>query len=104
MRFVVVSNDKTLSLNHNFFLKGISRLRGTTLYELFHTYQQRGLNWYDSKQRSIKDILSAFKVNKITNSMTNETKIKYEKVYHCIPKIEIDLLFFKEFERNLSLI
>jgi hypothetical protein len=36
--------------------------------------------------------------------MTNETKIKYEKVYHCIPKIEIDLLFFKEFERNLSLI
>ena len=70
------------------------------MYELFHTYQQRGLNWYDSKQRSIKDILSAFKVNKIMN----ETKIKYEKVYQCIQKIEIDLLFFKEFERNLSLI
>ncbi len=34
----------------------------------------------------------------------NETKIKYEKVYQCIQKIEIDLLFFKEFETNLSLI
>jgi len=34
----------------------------------------------------------------------NETKIKYEKVYQCIQKIEIYLLVFKEFERNLSLI
>lgn len=44
-------------------LPGISRLRGTTLYELFLTHQQRGLNWSKAdSQKSPKDVLSAFKV------------------------------------------
>ena len=45
-------------------LPGISRLRGTTLYELFLTHQQRGLNWSKpDSQRNPKDVLSAFKVS-----------------------------------------
>ena len=47
-------------------IPGISRLRGTTLYELFLTYQQRGLNWYHRAQRGAKDILSVFKVSERT--------------------------------------
>ena len=43
-------------------LLGISRLRGTTLHELFLTYQQRGLNWYHNGQHGSKDIISVFKV------------------------------------------
>jgi len=43
-------------------LPGISRLRGTTLYELFLTHQQRGLNWSKPEShKSPKDILSVFK-------------------------------------------
>ena len=41
---------------------GISRLKGTTLYELYLTHQQRGMNWKSSKERSEKDVLAAFKV------------------------------------------
>ena len=48
----------------NFPFLGISRLRGTTLYELFLTLQQRGLNWYHSANRGAKDILSVFQVQK----------------------------------------
>ena len=45
-------------------IPGLSRLRGTTLYELFLTHQQRGLNWSKPGhgQKSQKDILSTFKV------------------------------------------
>ena len=44
-------------------LSGLSRLRGTTLYELFLTHQQRGLNWNKPEsQKSPKDVLSVFKV------------------------------------------
>ena len=52
----------TNSLYLSYFL-GISRLRGTTLYELFLTYQQRGLNWYHKAERGAKDILSVFQVH-----------------------------------------
>ena len=51
-------------LKINFPFLGISRLRGTTLYELFLTLQQRGLNWYHSANRGAKDILSVFQVQK----------------------------------------
>ena len=52
MRHLIV-NDSIL---------GISRLKGTTLYELYLTHQQRGMNWKTSKERSEKDVLAAFKV------------------------------------------
>merc|ERR1711997_114873 len=42
----------------NKVIPGISRLRGTTLHELFLTYQQRGLNWYHNGQHGSKDIIS----------------------------------------------
>ena len=60
--------------NRDSLFSGLSRLRGTTLYELFHTYQQRGLNWYESKQRSIKDIVSAFKVKTHLLILANDSK------------------------------
>ena len=58
-------------------ISGISRLKGTTLYELYLTYQQRGLNWKNGKlggvgriaimeelqEKRDKDVLSAFKVS-----------------------------------------
>ena len=56
--------DKIFFLKIDFPFLGISRLRGTTLYELFLTLQQRGLNWYHSANRGAKDILSVFQVQK----------------------------------------
>ena len=41
---------------------GISRLKGTTLYELYLTHQQRGINWRNSKERNDKAVFSEFKV------------------------------------------
>ena len=58
-------------------ISGISRLKGTTLYELYLTYQQRGMNWNswtlggvgrigkmaELEEKRDKDVSSAFKVN-----------------------------------------
>ena len=64
------------------YILGISRLKGTTLYELYLTHQQRGLNWRNSKEKSDKDVLSAFKVCKCDNTLN---VIKYlRSVYNCI--------------------
>lgn len=41
---------------------GISRLKGTTLYELYLTHQQRGINWRNSKERNDKAVFNEFKV------------------------------------------
>jgi len=41
-------------------LPGMSRLKGTTLYELFLTHQQRALRWEQSGTRSWRDILASF--------------------------------------------
>jgi hypothetical protein len=41
-------------------LPGISRLKGTTLYELFLVYQQRALNW--KNLRAKMDVLAALSV------------------------------------------
>ena len=58
-------------------MSGISRLKGTTLYELYLTHQQRGLNWKkptiaSPSGKSSKDVLSAFKVN-----LYNEKRTSY---------------------------
>ena len=64
------------------YILGISRLKGTTLYELYLTHQQRGLNWKNSNQKSDKDVLSAFKVY-YCNSNINEIVIfPHTRVYH----------------------
>uniref|UniRef100_A0A0K2URL9 SET and MYND domaincontaining protein DDB_G0273589like [Megachile rotundata] n=2 Tax=Lepeophtheirus salmonis TaxID=72036 RepID=A0A0K2URL9_LEPSM len=44
-------------------LPGISRLRGTTLYELYLTYQQRALNWKGEGKKQ-EEILAAFRTAK----------------------------------------
>ncbi len=41
---------------------GISRLRGTTSYELFLVYQQRALNWMEGRERSKADVAAACRV------------------------------------------
>ena len=54
------TNLRRLIVNDS--ILGISRLKGTTLYELYLTHQQRGINRKTSKERSEKDVLAAFKV------------------------------------------
>ena len=57
------------------YVLGISRLKGTTLYELYLTQQQRGLNWKDSNEKSNKDVLSAFKVWRYISYSRSNTNI-----------------------------
>ena len=59
-----LSHAELFSRNYLSQISGISRLRGTTLHELFLTYQQRGLNWYHNAKRGATDIISVFKVIK----------------------------------------
>ena len=45
----------------------MSRLKGTTLYELFLTHQQRALRWEQSGTRSWRDILASFAVSQLSS-------------------------------------
>lgn len=76
-------------------LPGISRLKGTTLYELYLTYQQRGMNWNswtlggvgrigkmaELEEKRDKDVSSAFKTAENFLSQCIES-LKYEP-FHC---------------------
>ena len=46
----------------------MSRLKGTTLYELFLTHQQRALRWEQSGTRSWRDILASFAVSQLSSN------------------------------------
>ena len=86
-------------------IPGISRLRGTTLYELFLTYQQRGLNWYHRAERSAKDILSVFKTAeecllKCIDTLQHEPEHQAEGKLLIQAREELQIL--REFVNNLT--
>lgn len=54
--------SRTLASVADRVLPGISRLKGTALYQLYLTYQQRGINWHAAGDKSKRDILASFNV------------------------------------------
>jgi len=89
----------------NKVIPGISRLRGTTLHELFLTYQQRGLNWYHNGQHGSKDIISVFKTAEDCLLKCIET-LQYEPEHQPEGKLlnqaKDELVVLKEFVINLT--
>ena len=90
------------------FLSGISRLKGTTLYELYLTHQQRGLNWKkptiaSPSGKSNKDVLSAFKVNLFNEICTSsEVLILQVLQFHLYHKIYF-LIFLDSRKTSLTM-
>jgi hypothetical protein len=86
-------------------IPGISRLRGTSLYELFLTHQQRGLNWYHKAERGAKDVLSVLKTADDCLVKCIDT-LQYEPAHQpegkLLEQAREELLMLRDFVNNLT--
>ncbi|XP_059088067.1 SET domain-containing protein SmydA-8-like [Tigriopus californicus] len=81
-------------------LPGISRLRSTTLYQLYLVLQQRAYNWMKSGNRNHRDIVGAFAVAK-TSLLQCIAMLEYESEgspeFSLLATANDDLLSLEEF-------